>query len=319
MHAVFEWLDSRNAGISGARQLLSHVRFGNFSSLALFELPELLRKFLSRASNSHDDRDQSNLSSDATSVSDRQWVDELLEALRKLYSLFILPDRTLSEIKFASAESSCPNGSPLRYLLSLNPNSFLPRCSLNGVVAFSLPDRKIEYYALTPRASVSSSPTISSDQFQSSNNLKPSHLLSTREAPYFFRFKLPDEYRLVNVGASSLLNAFFTVHWCRGVDAEQANTSRLQGSSSSAQTGESELSPSNSAEVMTCRTVLSIFFPNKLALCFSTGLADLAVPRYGGALVMVRVQTIIYPLLIVRRVSSHYRALNERRTKPVGD
>lgn len=253
-----------------------------------------------------------------------------MAALRRLYSLFILPDGNSAErppqsplqsafssvsASASASESASPSLSPIRYLLSLNRNSFRPRCSVPGVVALSPHERKLDYFALLPATSAGDSAVVPPTSSTSASEASASYRLVRREPPYLFvGLKLPDEYSLVAAGSSSALCAFFMLHWRSdgGETDAGANAGRtpqngneyeyeyehLYGSppfpraaARAAATASGRLvgSGPGAPQSQSCRTVLSLCFPNKLALCMTSGLAERAVPRRECAIVMVRV------------------------------
>lgn len=330
--AVLQWLEHRNADLNLAHQLLSCIRFGAVSPLALFELPEAIRCFRTRVgagsslnvdttlSVSASFSSSSVSSADASAECPQQQQraqNQLVVALRHLSSLFIMQDSTSPQTPSAAASSEFPASSPIRYLLSLNAHSFLPRCTVPGVVSFVKTERTFHYYTLSALDCKASTATIATGGVlvgaASSSQASPSHQLVPREAPnFFFRMQPPPEFVLVGVSSSRALNAFFMLHWH---DSSRHDLSRRSFGSGSGEmpgagagAGLRSLSAypvsyptisSFDAQFGTPRqwaaldashyqTVLTACFPDKMALCFSSGRELLAVPRKGAALVMVR-------------------------------
>ena len=141
------------------------------------------------------------------------------------------------------------------------------------------------------------------------------------------KMKLSPQFKLVAASYSRALNAFFLLHWydasTKKVHSDEEEEEEDEGTEEEQEEEEQEdeeqeedeqeeaeeedsgasaqfYSPQQWAALdgSNYRTALSVYFPDKMTLCFSSGRELLAVPREDGALVMVRSLhiTILYML-----------------------
>ena len=322
-HAVLQWLERRNADMTLVHQLLSCVRFGAVSPLALFELPEAIRSFRTRSLQSGSAHAALNASPSTSSTKNEAATENLVQqrskgqlvaALRHLSSLFIMQDSTSPQTPSTAASTEFPASSPIRHLLALNPHSFLPRCTVSGVVAFVKSERTFHYYTLAPTTSATTAHTFAthsashagtsrrshgSASIVMSNYLTPasastsSHQLIPREAPnFFFRMQPPQEFVLVGASTSRALNAFFLLHWHDASKHQFGDTACLRYSyPTSVHSFDSQFGTPllwAALDASHYKTMLTACFPDKMALCFSSGRELLAIPRKGAAFFMVQ-------------------------------
>ena len=293
--AVLQWLEHHKADMTLVHQLLSCVRFGAVSSLALFELPEAIRSFKTRSvqSSAHaalNASSSASASTSSTSTKNEAGADEvqqqqqqqprsksqLVAALRHLSSLFIMQDSTSPQTPSTAASTEFPGSSPIRHLLALNAHSFLPRCVESGVVAFVKSERTFHYYTLAPTSSATASHALAA-QSTNTGGAGASSGSSSHAG--------------TSASTSRALNAFFLLHFHDASKHQFGDTGGLRYSyptsvhSFDSQFGTPQLWAALDATHY--KTMLTACFPDKMALCFTSGRELLAIPRKGAAFIMV--------------------------------
>ena len=298
-----------------AYELLSQIRFGAVNPLALNQLTDAI---VNKRTGNSDVIDVSSTSKTTSGNAAQLSIDQLVAALYHVSLMFGIQG---SASPLALCHSNCefPASSPIRHLLSLNMLSFLPRSAAAGVVCYN--EQKLAYYKITPLTSGSSRAATSNEgrgrardgrsslqrrhsshseasDFETANGSnqhdnQPSNAfkLSSLEARKFLvEMKLSPQFKLVASSYSRALNAFFLLHWQEQEEEEQEEEEQEEAEEEDNGAGAQFYSPQRWAALdgSNYRTALSVYFPDKMTLCFSSGRELLAVPREDGAFVMVR-------------------------------
>lgn len=304
-HAMLLWLEQNNADMALSHKLLSHLRFGTINSLALNHLLEAILSFRTRISNAP----ASATPNTAADVSLQQRsINQLIAALRHFCSMFAVAMQDSSSLMMAtSSEFAGSSLSPIGHLLSLNPDTFRPRGSLPGVVSIQKnePGLYTFYYKLIQiednvdqkRHSAADSSYVhnhSNSNIRSASHsgtgrgqsLAGTSTDSSAETPKYqlachylpeilIRTQLTDEFDLISVSYSCALNAVFFLYWHDSSDIESLNGDVCEPQKWAALDGNN------------FHTAVTMYFLDKMTICFSSGRDLLAVPRKDGTLVMV--------------------------------
>lgn len=121
--------------------------------------------------------------------------------------------------------------------------------------------------------------------------------ISHRDPPDFiFRMQLSPDFELLAASFSPALNAFVSLHWhgasenCSHPDVVNFDAQICSPKQWAALDGNSY------------RTAISVYFPDKMALCFASGRELLAVPRSQGTLVMVFYQFFTFHVFFLTQI-----------------